>query len=123
MWAGVQDQDIIPTFPTNVPLLTNWILLTAKIGQREVGKWLHHVRDGSIAAGLSKEEQTSLPREQKGILERLCIQPNPSAGIHGTHMLFLVDLWVNKFLPCSAFSVKTCWHDQVSQSPPPFLPF
>lgn len=59
----------------------------------------------------------SLPGEQKGILEKLCLQPNYSAGIHGTQMLFLVDLRVNKFLLCSAFSTKTrvvCWQDQVS---------
>lgn len=55
MWAGVQDQDIIPTFSPYVPLLTNWILTTAKRGQTEVGKWLYHVMDGSIVAGLNKE--------------------------------------------------------------------
>lgn len=54
MWAGVQDQDIIPTLPPDVPLLTNWIHTSAKIGQT-VGKWLYHVMDGSTVAGLSKE--------------------------------------------------------------------
>lgn len=39
-----------------------------------------------------------------------------------TCKLVLVDLWVNKFPPCSAFGMKTCWHCQVSTVSTSLLP-
>lgn len=55
MRAGVQDQDTIPIFSLNVPLLINWIIITAETGQREVGKWLDHMTDGNVVGGLRKD--------------------------------------------------------------------
>ena len=55
MRAGVQDQGIIPILSPNVPLLIKWILVTAKIGQREVGMWLDHIKDSSAVGGLRKD--------------------------------------------------------------------
>lgn len=55
MWAAVQDQDIIPIFSLDVPLLIKWILITAKIGQKEVGKWLDHIKNGSVVGRLREE--------------------------------------------------------------------
>ena len=39
-----------------------------------------------------------------------------------TCKLVFLDLWVNKFPPCSAFNMKTCWHCQVSTVSTSLLP-